>query len=215
MVAVGKRVAPLPPRRSRLALLTHRAPPSGRTSDGERFGGAHRLARESTVQLWKPFIAPSIKALEDKNRATERSLGIIKPDPDSLKFKYRPTTQGNKNDQEIAEAVHQVSMLEDPLKPLERAKYSFVYQYTCDGHPHRHQIHDWEVQTTFINYRKRYGSEEEALKMMTQEYQDYIPKRNLHFILGTMARHLRTFIVIGLLRSQYDPRELDKQGGLF
>jgi len=29
MVAVGKRVSPLPPHRSRRALLTHRAPPSG------------------------------------------------------------------------------------------------------------------------------------------------------------------------------------------
>ncbi len=28
-VTVGKRVSPVPPRRSRRALLTHRAPPSG------------------------------------------------------------------------------------------------------------------------------------------------------------------------------------------
>ena len=32
MVAVGTRIAPRPPHRSRRALLTHRAPPSGRTS---------------------------------------------------------------------------------------------------------------------------------------------------------------------------------------
>jgi len=31
-VAVGTRIAPRPPHRSRRALLTHRAPPSGRTS---------------------------------------------------------------------------------------------------------------------------------------------------------------------------------------
>src|SRR5215472_7263928 len=36
-VAVGTRVAPRPPHRSRRALLTHRAPPSGRTSTGTRF----------------------------------------------------------------------------------------------------------------------------------------------------------------------------------
>ncbi len=35
MVTVGKRVALLPPRRSRRALLTHRAPPSG-SGDGDR-----------------------------------------------------------------------------------------------------------------------------------------------------------------------------------
>ncbi len=36
MVAVGTRIAPRPPHRSRRALLTHRAPPSGRTSAGRR-----------------------------------------------------------------------------------------------------------------------------------------------------------------------------------
>jgi hypothetical protein len=50
---------------------------------------------------------------------------------------------------------------------------------------------------------------------MTQAYQDDIPTRNLHFIMGTMAAHPRTFIVIGLLRSGVDPEELGRQGELF
>jgi hypothetical protein len=33
--------------------------------------------------------------------------------------------------------------------------------------------------------------------------------------LGTMTSHMRTFIVIGLLRSAFDPQELAKQGQLF
>src|SRR5581483_4535376 len=37
---------------------------------------------------------------------------------------------------------------------------------------------------------------------------------NLHFIVGTMAAHPRTFIIIGLLRSTLDPDELAKQGTL-
>jgi hypothetical protein len=43
MVAVGTRIAPRPPHRSRRALLTHRAPPSGRTSvaRGLTCGPAH------------------------------------------------------------------------------------------------------------------------------------------------------------------------------
>src|SRR5215470_8778973 len=36
MVAVGTRIAPRPPRRSRRALLTHRAPPSGQTACDKR-----------------------------------------------------------------------------------------------------------------------------------------------------------------------------------
>jgi len=41
-----------------------------------------------------------------------------------------------------------------------------------------------------------------------------IPQHNLHFIMGTMASHPRTFIVIGLLRSKLDLEEVSKQGAL-
>jgi len=44
---------------------------------------------------------------------------------------------------------------------------------------------------------------------------EHIPTRNLHFLMGTMASHMRTFIVIGLLRFGLDPAELAKQSDLF
>ena len=109
----------------------------------------------------------------------------------------------------------QISFLEDPLKPLDPPKYSFHYEYNCDGHAHKHQIHDWEVQAAFIIYKRRYKTEDKALEMMTQEYQQNIPGRNLHFIMGTMKAHPQTFIVIGLLRSGLDPQEVEKQQELF
>jgi hypothetical protein len=45
MVAVGTRISPRPPHRSRRALLTHRAPPSGQTSCDGRFNNARRPTR--------------------------------------------------------------------------------------------------------------------------------------------------------------------------
>src|ERR1700736_2237019 len=45
MVAVGTRISPRPPHRSRRALLTPRAPPSGQKSCDERFNHARRPAR--------------------------------------------------------------------------------------------------------------------------------------------------------------------------
>src|SRR5260221_10703480 len=44
-VAVGTRISPRPPHRSRRALLTHRAPPSGQTSCDERFSHVRRPTR--------------------------------------------------------------------------------------------------------------------------------------------------------------------------
>ena len=50
---------------------------------------------------------------------------------------------------------------------------------------------------------------------MRQAYQENIPARNLHFILGAMASRQKTFIIIELLRSGVDPEELSRQRELF
>lgn len=176
----------------------------------------NKLSDISKVRIWRPFIAKSLKALIDENKSNHRSLGIIKPDPGSIKFIIKEAKNSDKDDQEVADLVYeQASLLEDPLKKLNKPKYNFLYSYTCDGFPHIHQINDWEVQATFINYKRRYNTEEKALEKMKQEYQENIPKNNLHFIMGTMKVHPQTFIVIGLLRSSINPKELDAQHELF
>ena len=58
-----------------------------------------------------------------------------------------------------------------------------------------------------------YGDQALDLVLMLM-YGDTIPTRNLHFIMGTMAAHPRTFIVIGLLRSGLDLAEVAKPSDL-
>ena len=53
------------------------------------------------------------------------------------------------------------------------------------------------------------------MRPVPSDARSFGPTRNLHFIMGTMAAHPRTFIVIGLLRSGLDPAELAKQSDLF
>jgi hypothetical protein len=200
-------------------------PESYRVDEGSiRLIEKGKLADESKVRLWRPFIAPSIGVLIEENKSRGRSLGIIKPQPESLRFLIKEAKDSSLDDQEVASLVfNQASLLEDPLKPLEKPRYGFYYQFTCAdpsrctcaNNPHTHQIHDWEVQATYFHYKRRYKTEEETLAKMMQAYQDSIPARNLHFIMGTMAAHPRTFIVIGLLRSGVDPEELSRQGELF
>ena len=180
-----------------------------------------RLIERSTltdgakVRIWQPFIATSLKQLHEDNRTTNRSLGIIRPDPGSIKFLVRPAKDANAEDRDLAEQVHQMqqsSLLEDALTPLEKPEFAFIYRYNSAG-KHEHIIHDWEVQEAYRQYKRRYGTD--ALDHLTRMYGETMPARNLHFIMGTMAAHPRTFIVIGLLRSGIDPTELAKQGKLF
>lgn len=177
---------------------------------------SNSLTDEAKVRLWLPFIAPSLKTLHEENRQKNRSLGIVRPDPGSLKFFCKLAKDAATADSEVADAVQQLqqsSLLEDPLRPLEKPEYAFGYRFTSDGHPHTHTIHDWEVQAAYRHYKHRYG--DQALDHLTREYAENIPKHNLHFLMGTMASHMRTFINIGLLRSQFDPQQLARQGQLF
>ena len=101
------------------------------------------------------------------------------------------------------------------LRPLKPPELTFFYRYTSGGKEHTQSIQDWEVQAAYLGYLKQYGSRDKALKMMQQEYGTNIPARNLHFIMGNMAKRQWQFIVIGLLRSGLDPDELAKQQSLF
>lgn len=170
-----------------------------------------KLSDESKVKLWQPHIAASLDDLLQQNKTTERSLGIIQPDAGSLKFFHRPAKA---DEQQEAQGV-QTSLFEKPLRPLTPPEFVFGYQYTSDGRPpHTHTVQDWEVQAAYLAYLKRYGTREEALRMLDEEYGGRIPTRHPHFIMGTMKLHPRTFILIGLLRTGVDPEELAKQGSL-
>lgn len=176
-----------------------------------------RLTDASRLRLWSPFIAPSLRGLYAENLSNGRSLGIIKPDPGSVHFFVKPAKQASAADLQIAEQVrhaHQASLLEAPLVPLEKPDFAFEYEFKSNAHSHGPMmIHDWEVQETHRQYKRRYG--DDCMEHMRRMYGNELPARNLHLIMGTMLAHPRTFIIIGLLRSGLDPEELNRQGALF
>lgn len=173
-----------------------------------------QLRDETKVTLWKQHVAPSLSALRAENKATRRSLGIVKPDPGSVRFYFKPVDQGDAKDQEASASVfQQAALFETQLPQLKPSGYLFGYRFTSDGVEHKQIIHDWEVQTAYFQYRRKYG--ERALEVLTEQYQSIIPGNNLHLIQGTMKAHPHNFIIIGLLRTQVSPEELDNQPGLF
>jgi hypothetical protein len=169
-----------------------------------------KLTDANKVRLWQPHIAASLTELQAQHEATGRSLGLIKPDPDSVRFSWRDAEQEEQDD---ARGV-QASLFEAPLRPLKPAELTFFYRYTSGGKEHNQSIQDWEVQATYLSYQREYGSREQALAKMSEQYGLKMPAQNLHFIMGNMAKRPWQFIVIGLLRSTLDPAELARQGQL-
>jgi len=58
------------------------------------------------------------------------------------------------------------------------------------------KIVDWEVIQTYRNWRWTYGSNWE--EKFRQKYEDEMAKRDFHLFLGTMLRHPKSWITIGI-----------------
>jgi hypothetical protein len=169
-----------------------------------------QMPLEQRVRLWAPHVSPSLVQLKDDNLATERSLGIIRPDDGSVKFRARrlPVEEGRAH----GAAFKQVSLIGDDQLPDLEVEYEFSYRFTCAGTKHDMIIHDWEVQATYFNWKRQYGTE--ALDRLRAKYEQELPQQHLHFVMGTMHSHRRTFIIIGLLRSSVAPEDVQRQSSL-
>lgn len=169
------------------------------------------MDEEQRVRLWAPHVARSLVSLREENVATSRSLGIIKPDPDSLVFVHRKL-KNSAEDAAIRTLFEQVSLIEESSLPKLAVEYEFTYRFTCAGTAHEMKIHDWEVQAAYFRFKGRYG--DEALDRLKLAYQFEMANRNPHFVMGTMKAHPRQFIVIGVLRTTIAPDDASRQGSL-
>ncbi len=162
---------------------------------------AKKLPDDQRVRCWLPFVDESLPALEQLNRDNGKSLGIVRPDPGSVKFVVKPNKDATADEKDISHSIaQQMSLIEEPLKPLQPAEYIFCYNFRSGGEKYKRTIFDWEVQAAWYKFKKLDGSD--ALTHLTHMFQDDLPSRNLHFIMGNMLRHPRQFIIVGLLRTK-------------
>jgi hypothetical protein len=171
---------------------------------------------DDKVKLWKPSVVDSFEALKVLQKDAQRSLGIVRPDPDSVRFSYEILDRAPEEAQETTRSVYaQQSLLEKALTQLPEPEYVFRYQFTSAGNKHSMQLHDWEIEATYHNYKRRYGSVAAALDKMVEYFQGKAPTMNLHLIMGNMHKRPWQFIIIGVLRTTADVDHVDDQGSLF
>lgn len=162
-------------------------------------------------KIWLPYVSRSLDALHDANeRGKGVSLGIVKPDPDSIKFGWEPHAKLGAGEREISKALHlQTSLIEDPLKALPAPEFAFTYRYKSAGRKSEGKIHDWEVQAAYAAYKRQYGNQ--ALEKLRDQYERVMAAQHLHLFLGTMQQHPAQFIIVGLLRTGADVDAIDSQ----
>jgi hypothetical protein len=173
---------------------------------------ANQMPEDARVSLWAQHVSESLLALKAANVTSSKSLGVVKPDEGSVKFRTRKLQAGSLEARQLASDFKQVSLIDaNPLAELV-VEYEFSYRFTSAGNKHDMKIHDWEVQAAYFAYKRRYG--ELVMNKLREEYETNIPHRNLHLVMGTMLAHPRQFIVIGLLRAGISPQDATRQASL-
>ncbi len=97
------------------------------------------------------------------------------------------------------------------LADLEQIPWSFAYEFTCNDdrcRGHEIGILDWEIGESYRRWVREYGDRwEEKLR---ERYEIELPARDLHLVVGNLAKRRRTFEIIGLVRP---PRPKVMDGG--
>jgi hypothetical protein len=90
------------------------------------------------------------------------------------------------------------------LNELEQIPWKFSYEFDCDAADcggHKLQIFDWELGQSYRRWSRSNPTRWE--EMIRQKYERELPARDLHLVVGTLAAHPKTFVIIGLV---YPPR---------
>jgi hypothetical protein len=87
------------------------------------------------------------------------------------------------------------------LTELKQIPWSFSYRFSCDDasclKPHTLQVLDWEIAESYRSWSRTYPDWEERIR---QRYERELPARDLHLVVGNLAKRHRTFVIIGLVR---------------
>ncbi|MFN8127126.1 MAG: hypothetical protein U0R64_11540 [Candidatus Nanopelagicales bacterium] len=161
-------------------------------------GWARRMAL-----LPKPSL--SLDEIYAAQKADGTSIGMLRP-ARIERLVIEPSKPWNEN-QRAALAQEQLGLgteMSRQLRELEQIPWDFSYRFTCDDDRcsgHELQIIDWEIGEAFRRWsRSDPGRWEE---MIRQKFERELPARDLHLVVGNLAKRQHTFVIIGLV---YPPR---------
>jgi len=92
--------------------------------------------------------------------------------------------------------------VEREMQELERVPWTFSYRFICSDErcttSHELQIQDWEIGQSYRRWSRTDPDRWEP--MIRQRYERDLPERDLHLVVGNLAKRHQTFVIIGLVR---------------
>lgn len=165
-----------------------------------------KLRQSDRSRIADALTRSSVAEAEDRGD----SLTLLKPSRVKLSWRRKDESELSIEREKHAALANQLSMLDQPTKPLEPCPFAFSFDWANqDGKAHSHTCDDWETSTAFFVRRKTLG-EEGALKSLRTTFEEEYLSRGMRFALGTHSRRKKQWLLVGVLRVDDQP-----QGDLF
>ncbi|WP_019547830.1 hypothetical protein [Streptomyces sulphureus] len=162
----------------------------------------------------EPLVASSLCAIKKDQEERGTSLGVFRP-AEVTHFRLEPAAPWSASK---AALTDQMDLFDQDLSPLEWVPLDFRYRFRCsedDCPTHDMGLKDWEAGQSYRKFLRKYGESQvrDALRKRWHE-QVCSPNRAVHFFVGNMAKHPKTFMLLGLF---YPERQVVQyvQDGLF
>lgn len=166
------------------------------------------LAERDRGPLLNPLITGSAKEAAGQGR----SLTLVRPR--NPKFAHRPKSAVaiEKDRNAFQRAARQDSIFDKKLAEIEPTPYNFLFKFEDDTGSHEYRNGDWETHAAFFRERNR-TCETEALRWLSETYNERYPAKGMAFVLGNQAKRPQTWQLLGVVR--LDISKHDGQGDLF
>lgn len=153
------------------------------------------LPERERARLLNPLVVGSAQHA----MALGQSLALIRPQ--NTRFSYKRKSSGELELERAAyrRAASQTSFLDKELAELEPSAFRFRFRFDDDAGTHTYENGDWEAHAMFRRERAR-TSESEALKWMSETFNEKYPKRGMVFAIGNQAKRPQVWQLLGVLR---------------
>jgi len=145
----------------------------------------------------EPLVAPSLCAIKRDQERQGTSLGVFRPAETSFRLTAAEPWSVSKS-----ALADQLDLLEQDLAPLEWLPLEFRYRFRCadDTCPtHDMALKDWEAGASYRKFLRKYGERAVQDKLRERWYDSIFTRdRAVHFFVGNIAAHPRTFMLLGV-----------------
>lgn len=144
----------------------------------------------------------TIEDLKNKYVINKTSLGIIKPDLNSMSISLKNTHKTNAGQR----------MLNGCSIPLDDLKYSIFYRFKCDDNCKGHKCTclDTEVGQLQRKLENKHTNQKDIKEKLKLKFYDWMKQRDLYFMMGTVFGHPNTWTIISLL---YPKKQINENLG--